>query len=673
MKNPGTTLPRWVSRVSAAVILAAGCASAPAGDFDDAAMTSPDAATDSALDATMLMTGDGPTRPGVGDGSLASDAVPEAETGACVAADAGPPPYPQKCVALTDDECAGPTDLELTALGVVPALLNKTTGNGFDDDCDGLVDEGCPCPGNGQTKDCYEVPATQVDPATMAPVGWCTTGSLGSLDCAGTEFPSWSGVCRGASPPYAHDVCAPGDFNCDGEEENSDVVSCACMTGVVACPTGIVTEAPYPSPTAIPLIDGSQWIHPSARASAQGWTWTVIGGDCDNVLPNPTFAIYDAADSTTATRVGVRTPVRYDGAAVPARYAAAAGQPLVSIQATAYGNGVAGGQIYPAFGLSGNYVVQGEWDLGGAHYVCTQKVEVRAPGIRAELCWDTVGGEEVTSPAGNDLDLHLARLQGVTCPTKGWDTTCPEGETYEDCYWNEPSGCRDDSLVAPGWGYAPSAASACIGWSSKRHAVDGAEYLQGCTNPRLDKDNFECDKTVTDPTSYGTPGFNEFCGPENINLDDPNDGDAFAIAVNHYGNHGGTPGARAHVNVYCNGERVLSAGYDPLTGQTKTPLLETPGADTTGDYWEVGTVTVHAGDAGAITCEVATVPSSHADQIRDGVTTPATAGNELCVDSTMSAASPPYDYTSHAFVEREPLQGGAEGGIPGAAAGFCKH
>jgi hypothetical protein len=306
--------------------------------------------------------------------------------------------------------------------------------------------------------------------------------------------------------------------------------------------------------------------------------------------------------------------------------------------------------------------------------VCTQKVQVRAPGIRAEACWDTVGGEEATTPAGNDLDLHLARLQGVTCPTKGWDTTCPQGQTYEDCYWNTPAGCRDDSSTPPGWGYADSATTACLGWSSRRHAVDNLFYFQACTNPRLDKDNITCDKTVTDPTSVGTlVGTGQFCGPENINLDNPNDGDAFAVAVNHYGNHGGTSSARVHVALYCNGQRVLSAGYDPVTMQTTNPLLNNPGQDRTGDYWEVGTIKVHGGDAGTITCDVATVPSNHADQVRDGVTSPTSLGNQLCVDSTMSNANPAYNYTSHAFIEHQPLQGGTNGGIPSAAPGFCKH
>jgi hypothetical protein len=61
------------------------------------------------------------------------------------------------------------------------------------------------------------------------------------------------------------------------------------------------------------------------------------------------------------------------------------------------------------------------------------------------------------------------------------------------------------------------------------------------------------------------------------------------------------------------------------------------------------------------------VPSHHPDPTRDGT------GNQICVDSTMSSATPPYNYTSHAFIEHAALQGGANGSIPATVAGFCKH
>jgi hypothetical protein len=183
----------------------------------------------------------------------------------------------------------------------------------------------------------------------------------------------------------------------------------------------------------------------------------------------------------------------------------------------------------------------------------------------------------------------------------------------------------------------------------------------------LDQDNITCDKTVDDPTNTG-----EFCAPENINIDNPNDGDKFVVGVNHYANHGGTSQARPHVNLYCNGERVLSVGFNPVTSQTM-PLLQTPGDDQSGDLWTVGTIQAHVSGGTLSSCDVTTTPSHHADQVLDGVTTPTSAGNQLCVDTTMSSAQPPFNYRNHNFIENAGLQGGTAGGIPASAAAFCKH
>jgi hypothetical protein len=694
-------MPYRIRSASLLILFALGCGSSSKDGFDnssdDAATTADgtldvDSSPGDLLDATLGTDTGQKDASGPSDGSIFNDGAPDVVTtgDACVTLDGGPPPYAQRCTAGTNDECDGTTDTILTSLGVAATLLNGATGNGFDDDCDGLVDEGCSCPGNGQTKDCYLVPASQASATTKTPVGWCTENSKGSLDCAGAEFPKWSGTCRGAQPPYRHDVCAQGDFNCDGVQENSDVQDCACKIEVVECPTTPVTLAPYPDPKNLALLDGSQWITAAnQRANATNWTWTIIGGDCDNVLPHPTFALYNGKDTTVAnSRKGTRTPVKFDTTLNPQRYVATTGQPLVSIQAVNYGSGVAGGQIYPAFGLSGDYVVQGEWDLGGTHYVCTQKVQVRAPGVRAELCWDTVGGDPPNffspAPNGNDIDLHLARLQGVSaCTANGWNATCLAGSgngSYQDCFYHPLSGCPDPGNTgvtsAPNWGYAKSADSACLGWGSKRTTAGD------CTNPRLDLDNVTCDPTVEDPTEVGSLFFNgPFCSPENINLDNPNDNDTFVVGVNHYDNHPGTsttnPSAKPHVNVYCNGVRVLSAGYNPVAGQTSFPVLTKPGQDSAGDFWTVATVKAHVTGGQITACDVATIPAHHADPTRDG--TPAqpppndTIG--VCVDSTQNATPAPnqYNYVDHRFIDHAALQGGANGGTPANPQGWCKH
>ena len=583
---------------------------------------------------------------GGGGGLIEPDAgIPPYDGGVCGPPDAGSPLIRRLCAAPTTSECDTLTDNALSGGGVPAQRLNGQNGNGFDDDCDGEVDEGCFCPANGVTKDCYLVPATQVSDVSNLPVGWCTNNAKGSLDCAGGELATWSGVCRGAQPPALTDSCASGDYNCDGLNGNNAAEGCSCPNNV-QCPSSIITAAPYPNPSAIPMIDGSLWISDTAaRGRTMNWTWTVLGGDCDNVLPNPTFAIYSSANSgTSGARKGTRTGVRLDATQTPARYVVQAGSPLIGIRAPGYGNGVTGGQVYPAFGLTGDYIVQGEFTLDGTTYSCTQKVQVRAPGIRAELCWDTVGG---TNSQGNDIDLHFARLQGTTCSTHGWNTLCMNSNgSVEDCYYSSGSGCPNTN-PNPNWGYTNSATSACQGWSSKRTAA--------CTNPRLDLDNVRCDRAQTDPTN------SSFCGPENINLDQPNNNDTFVVGVNHYGNNSGTANAKPHVNLYCNGERVVSVGFNPATGQTSFPLLTTPGNDATGDFWTVATIKANVTGGNLSSCTVTTVPSRVANATRDGTGNP---GNDICVD---------HMYPSKNFVDNGTGQGLTQGALPTMATQWCKH
>ncbi len=580
--------------------------------------------------------------------------------GGCGPIMAGNPPFPRSCASGTTNECGGATDTFLTGQGVAASRLNGSQGNGFDDDCDGLVDEGCTCLQGGTTKDCWLVPATQIDPNTNQPVGWCTANAKGSVDCAGTEITTWSGVCRGAQRPQRYDSCAPGDFDCDGLSGNNQTSGCNCAADV-QCPTMPLNLAPYPNASTLVRIDGTQWIRDAAqRGMAQNWTWTVLGGDCDNVLPFPTFALYSQANAQSFARIGSRTPVRFDMTTMPNRYVAAAGQPLIAIQAVR-GNAVGAGFVHPAFGLSGDYLVQGEFTLNGNRYVCTQRVEVRAPGVRAELCWDTVG--DPFSGGGNDIDLHFARLQGTCATPQGWNTMCAAGNGVQDCYYDPSSGCREGSSTPPNWGYPDSASTTCLGWSSRR--TTGS---QGCTNPRLDRDNISCNKNQQDPTA------GDFCGPENINLDNPRDGDTFVVGVNHYGNSSGTANAKPHVNVYCNGRRVLSIGYNPATGQ-QWPLLRNQGGDNNGDFWTAALVKTNVAGGMITTCDVTPIPSRHADPSRDGPVATAGAGNGLCVDSMSNQTPAPnqFSFTSRRFIDNATTQGGAAGTRPMMPSQWCKH
>jgi hypothetical protein len=494
----------------------------------------------------------------------------------------GPGPVKHTCIiypagADDDNECDGHHDL-------TGFPSNGTGGNGFDDNCNGLVDEGCTCDNVGTTKPCWLVPASQT--VNGVPVGWCATNSKGTVDCAqhGEGTPTWSGNCRGAQPPYASDVCAPGDFNCDGKEENPTTGSCACVVQDVVCPTKPLTTVPYPPPSALPLeVNAATWFsNPANAASATNWSWTMTGGDCDNILPNPTFGLYPTSVGTGAPVGTTSTSLGSSGK----EHGTVAVQPAVT------------SVVYPAFSLSGDYILIGSFDYKGTAYSCSLQIHVRAPGLRAEGCWSTEG-------QGDDVDLHMAKVNGFTqcATTHAWsDIKCPlqdEDCYYGDCYAGSYSGTSYTDDV--NWGYTSSPAASCTGWGSQNTGTT-------CGNPRLDRDanglSGICDPTLVNPN--GTSANGPFCGPENINLDNPGNGDQFAVGIRFYTkNSPKADNAMTHVNLYCDGERVYAGGYDPVAGNNY-PQLITAGEDGNpgvpiikegGDMWKVALVTTTIGNA----------------------------------------------------------------------------
>ena len=561
-----------------------------------------------------------------------NDAKPVIEATTCLADAGGPGPVKHVCIifpagADSGNECDGHHDPP------APFPANGSTGNGFDDNCNGLVDEGCSCDSVGTTKTCYLVPASQ----TMGgvPVGWCAENSKGTVACSqqGEGGATWNGVCRGAQPPYANDFCAPGDFNCDGKEENSTTENCSCTSGVIQCPTNPLTTVPYPDPNNLPLeVNAGAWFVDQADVpNATAWQWTLTGGDCDNILPHPTFGIYPTSNGSQ-NPIGTQSSTLGTGMN---EHGIVASAPSVT------------SSIYPAFSLSGDYLLNASWMLSGKAYACSVKVQVRAPGIRAEGCWDTEG-------QGDDLDLHVAKVNDFPqCATsRSWSNQAPACSTAnEDCYYGD---CYSGGGFGGGgndvdWGYASSPASACTGWGSQSIGASS------CNNPRLDRDSNglsgTCDSTVTNPNGSSFNG--PYCGPENINVDYPQNNDRFAVGLRFY-NQSTTPPVpvRTHVNVYCDGARVLSAGYDPTTGNN-FPKLVTPGQDSMGDMWKVALITTQVTGAG-LNCLVVPTQSGAPDPMRDG-------SSAYCVD----------DYGLDGATSQELLtSGGLE---PANANALCYH
>jgi hypothetical protein len=600
---------------------------------------------------TPLMGGSGGSTAGSGNGSGKGGGT--SGGGGAAASGNGPPDAADACSNDTDPPkivrtCRPPTDNECDGKDYPGFKPEGATGNGFDDDCDGLVDEGCPCTAGGTTKDCYLLPSSQTTgPADYTVVGWCAKNSKGKEECkvGGTsEFPvlQYTGQCIGAQPPFTEDFCAKGDFNCDGAEANAPG-GCKCKPNdPVVCPDPIYTQ-PFPNPNdigqfgtapnvapTISGINGHSWIDPKVLdpTKTSNWRWTLVGGPCDDILPHPTYAVFPTKVGTPgvawSTHLGAETlklPLTPDQGQPDPGFSKDAAK-LIHQGWIIAGDGTPS-TVFPAFSLSGDYYVTGKFsypDPADPKMIkegqCTQVVKVRAPGLRVELCWPEVG----PSSNDNDVDLHLTRLQGNPAGDgkHGWFTTAGNAPNADDCYYSPNSACGNrtngaGSQTTPGW-FAdevtdePGGVGVCHGWGSRR--FDGSTpgtSPRPCTSPRLDRDNIACNPSVEDPNyPEKDPGqigevTDNFCGPENINVDAKvlKMGDRFGIGVQCYNCVAGANGAPdakpAHprVNIYCDGELKLGFGYDPSkpAGSEQYPALWTEGQTYNGSLWSVAQVT----------------------------------------------------------------------------------
>ena len=406
-----------------------------------------------------------------GDYSDAYQVPIDAETGVCT----------DTCIP-TKAECF-PTDINEAEAELC---------NGLDDDCDGKVDEGCPC-SPGQTQPCF------AGPPNFRNVGTCQDGvQTCKVSMRGTKSVGVWGDCVGGISPK-QDACDNADNNCNGCVDDK-----LCCLPPIDCSFDIGVAQPFNDK----IIDGNQIYdtgHKFNDADSATWEWTLTKGPCDIVLGTTSFTTKGA---TTAAGLSG------DGTA----------------KASVSGVGLS--QFKVKFQLSGSYVLHLKVTRpNGEFYECEWVLRVVSNGLRIELCWDT--------HSTRDIDLHLGK-NGVTT---GWTgtTAC----YYAYCKGN-PEGTSDTHSTpnwnVSGWGYGKT-----YNYNVQGHWVE-------MPNPRLDLDNI-ADGPV----------------PENINLDNPNDGDTFRVGVKYFSSSGTTYPV---VNVYCGGTLKATYGVEPkVSGFTSSPYF----------------------------------------------------------------------------------------------------
>ncbi|MBI2060910.1 MAG: carboxypeptidase regulatory-like domain-containing protein [Nitrospirae bacterium] len=269
---------------------------------------------------------------GIGQCQASGSVVCTIDGSGTVCSAAPRPPAPELCDSL-DNDCDGSTDEDFFSKGHACSEgvgMCQATGtfqcssdgsvlicsadpwpptpescDAFDNDCDGLTDEGCNCL-DGATQPCY------MGPANTEGVGLCTSGTQ---TCSSGNW----GMCSGQKTPGA-ELCDGQDNDCDTAiDEETGGGSCStgqsgvCSAGTFACSNGALTCAQRLSPSA----ESCDGLDNDCDASTDE-TFTNLGQSCsagagECKTTGAFICLADGSGSTCSVFAGAPLPELCDG------------------------------------------------------------------------------------------------------------------------------------------------------------------------------------------------------------------------------------------------------------------------------------------------------------------------------------------------------------------------
>jgi len=322
---------------------------------------------------------------------------------------------------------------------VLPAA--ETCGDGLDNDCDGVADDGCVCV-PGSTAICYD------GPTGTEGVGVCLAGTK-TCNATGTAY----GVCEGSVTPSA-ETCGDGlDNDCDGAADEGCVCSPGSTNPCYTGPSGTVGVGTCQAGTQTCNATGTAYgacvgaVTPTDETCGDG-----VDNDCNGTVDNNCFC------SPGATVACYEGPSGTEGVG-----ACHAGVQTCNATGTAYSACV--GEVTPTVETCGD-ALDNDCD-GAADETC-----VCAPGSTAG-CYDG-------PPSTEDVGTCLSGTMTCAADGSGYGACAgqvlPIDEICGDGIDNDCDGVSDDGCVC-----FPQSVAPCYGGPGGTEGVGACHAgLQTC-------------------------------------------------------------------------------------------------------------------------------------------------------------------------------------------------